>query len=307
MTTTPRPIRPATLLLLSLAIASPAASGGGPSAALHHEPGDALLLSLRSETRTDASSSGGARAGSFAKDARVDYSATAFVLETDATGAPVRERHEGVVAGYRSPEGSGLLVERGAVLEVVRRGPDQVHVLAGGERLEPRAEALLAGILEERFQLALVARLLEPARGVEVGEAWPLDPDLSRRLLRAQGIRVVGRSGAGEATLESRSEEDAVIRYRMPVAWFELEEAPAAKRVSGSDAHLEGRLRIPAASSGRPVSHTSRRVVRLQGVAGGPGPRSAWNAWSVESARLADQRITPVPADAAPAAPAARR
>lgn len=281
--------------LLAAALGTLAVSGAPAFAAdlvlqPHHRVGDSYALSLHADRDTDASWK--ARAHStFAESARLDYTATVVVLEADATGRALRERHENVRLTATRPEGQTSLFGDGASFEV-RRSGDALQVFAGDERLDRKSEEIVTALLATQFERGVGPALFDPGRPVELGESWALDPTLARRLLREHGVRAVKLDGAPTATLARRpaagADGELVIRYAIPVAWFEADGLPAHARATESDARLEGE--IPLAADGAVIGHEAKLALRMNGVVHAPG-FAATTPWRFASARQSDERI----------------
>src|SRR5262245_19375851 len=94
----------------ALAFLGSAAAGADPGPAielgLHHRVGDRYALSLSTDTNTAIDTRGASGRG-FRQDVTLRYTATVEVLEVDAQGLPVRERHEGAQLSYSRPDGTG--------------------------------------------------------------------------------------------------------------------------------------------------------------------------------------------------------
>ena len=76
----------------------------------------ALTLSLDTSTRVHAARGGGRNPSrdSFKEDVELHYTAEVEVLETDAAGLPLRERHEVGELTSKRPEGTRALFVKGA-------------------------------------------------------------------------------------------------------------------------------------------------------------------------------------------------
>jgi len=251
--------------------------------------GDTYALTLQANRDTDASWKGRS-ASAFAESVRLDYTATVVVLDADATGRPVRERHEAVRLTATRPDGTASLFREGASLEVRRNG-DAIQVFAGDEQLDRRSETIVAGLLAIRLENGVGPALFDPGRSVEVGESWTLDPKLARRFLRERGVRAVELAGAPTATLERREGAsgpgELVLRYAIPIAWFEADDLPAHARATDSSAELAGE--IPLAADGVATGHATTLALHMKGVVKAPGFAYA-TPWRFESARTSDQR-----------------
>jgi len=121
-----------------------------------------------------------------------------------------------------------------------------------------------------------------------VGESWPLDPALARRLLGQRGLRVIelGEPAAASLARDPEDPDVLVVRYRVPVAWLELERMPPDARTAESEAHLEGEIRLPAGSRAR--SHAQTLALRMNGVVVKSGVALA-SPWRLESSKAVAQ------------------
>jgi hypothetical protein len=214
------------------------------------------------------------------------------VLEADAEGRPVRERHEGARLVSERADDSRSLFQEGASLEV-RRGPGgDVRVFSAGERVDRRVEAVVAEVLESQFEHTLAPSLFSPGRPVETGDSWELDRSLARRFLRQRGIRVVELGDSPTATLERRGAGDdgeLVIRFVIPIAWFELGSMPVNTRATRSDARFEGTIRLSSDPHRRPAVYSANLAMAMDGVVTAPGLAKAI-PWTLESSKRSDQR-----------------
>lgn len=272
----------------TLALSSAPALAADLALQPRYRAGDSYSLSLRADRDTDASWRSRTRS-SFEESLRLDYTATVVVLEADEAGRPLRERHENVRLSATRPDGSASLFRDGARLEV-RRDGDDVQVFAGDERLDRKTETIVTSLLETQFERGVGPALFDPGRAVEVGESWALDPSLARRFLREHGVRAVKLDGAPTATLAaSGAEGELVIRYAIPVAWFEADGLPAHARATASDARLEGE--IPLAADGGVTGHEAKLALHMNGVVHAPGFAYA-TPWRFTSARQSDERTT---------------
>lgn len=257
-----------------------------------YQPGDVYALSLRTTTQTAVRARGRER---HREDVTLQYQASVLVLETDAAGRPVRERHQGVKLSFERPGETGSLFRDGASFEVRRDGDGEAELFASDARLERDVEKVVGEILASQLEHGALPALLQPGRAVEVGESWELDPKGARQLLRARGMRVIDLGGAATATLAQVAGEDGqralAIRYRIPVSRWEPRELPANARTSESDATVEGEIRL--SSDRRPVAHTASLVRRVAGVKTASGV-AAPLPWSIESAEASEQSTRPL-------------
>jgi hypothetical protein len=276
-------------LVLSLALA--------PSFVVHAEElplqrrlqiGDVYALSLRTSTKSDLR----ARAREQkAEDVRLSYTATVEVLETDATGLPVRERHTGAQLRFERPGASGALFREKAAFEVRRDEDGGVQLFATDRRVDRKLEKLVADVLAAQFERTLAPALLSPERPVEIGESWELDPGVARRLLRTHDVRIIDFAAPPTASLARADGDDPnarVIRYRIPIARWEPRHLPDNARTSESDALVEGTLRFSTRPDGAPIEHEARLVSSLHGVMTASGI-AAPVPWSIENASASEQ------------------
>ena len=280
------PLAAALASLLALSV------GRGASAeelALRHRyrRGESYPLLVRVSTVTDASSQG-ALGESVGEDVQLEYRAFVVVLEVDREGRPTRERHDGVRLTFQRPGESGSLFKEGSSYEVQRK--DELRVLVGGERAEPRVEKVVAEILERQFAFTLEPAFLDPGRPVGVGESWELDASLARRFLLSRGLRNAELDGKPMATLRQRPGEDGlaelVIDYRIPISRLELERMPPRAQTSKAEGLLEGTIRLDRGS--RPSLCTSSLSLSLNGVVSAPqGTESV--PWSLRRTVLVEQ------------------
>jgi hypothetical protein len=222
--------------------------------------GDRYALTLSTETDT-ASRAGSER---FHEDVALRYAATVEVLEVDATGMPVRERHEGVELRFERPDGTGSLFKEGATFEVVRKGDAGVALYLFGGRVESKIEKVVGDLLLHQTEYG-VARLIDPGRPVAPGERWDLDAERVRTFLRHRGLHGADLDGTATARLSGGEGEPLRIHYEIPVASFALREMPAGARTTRARADLEGDVEFAAGPAYRPVSHSSALSARLNG------------------------------------------
>ena len=253
------------------------------------EPGDSYQLSLRATTSTETSLSSGAEKA-FHENVQLEYKTTVEVLEVDAAGQSVRERHHDVELTFMRPEESGSLFRK--AIYQVRRSNGEIRIFVRGERVEPRVEKLIAGILGSQFEYTLGPALFDPGRPVEVGESWELDPSLTRRFLREQGLRGVELAEPATATLKLEGDgrtRERVIHFSIPIDRFELSELPENARTAGSRARYAGEIRLSRDPAGSPVTFSSNLDMSLQGVV--PAPRVASSVpWSFQRSQISDQQ-----------------
>lgn len=274
------------LLILTVCVGAPS---GAEDLALQprYQAGDVYSLSLHTRSHT-VQSRGNERA---LDDAELRYRATVIVLETDADGRPVRERHHGVKLDFARPETSGSLLADGASFELRRDRDGGVRLFAADGRLDRDVEKTIERALAAQLGFSAVPALLQPDRAVAVGESWTIDPRRVRHLLRDRGMRAVDLDGDATATLEqvgAGDERVLAVRYRIPVSRWEPRKLHPNQRTAASQATVEGEVRLAADGSLRPVGHTARLVRRVQGV------KAAWGvaapvAWSLETAESSEE------------------
>jgi hypothetical protein len=256
------------------------ASGEELRLAPRYEPGDAYALSLRTTTETRAVSQGGGRDVA-QEEVTLTYRASVLVLEVDRHGHPTRERHASVRLTAERPEGSDELFGEGTIYEVRRNEGGGLRLRVHGTRPEPAVETAVADVLATQFEYTAGPALLEPGRPVAAGETWALDPDRARRFLRAHGLRAARLDGPARATLRAADDGDRVIDYRIPVARFRVPGLAPNARPAGSEAHLEGRIRIPA-DAAAPRLHRSHLALSMHGVFEGDPGVTRTTPWRVE-------------------------
>lgn len=269
-----------------LLLAGGAAGAGSLELAPRFAPGDAYALSLRAETDTRAVSRGGDR-DAVEETVTLVYRASVLVLEVDAQGQPVRERHAAVALTAERPEGTASLFGDDTVYEV-RREEGAVRLFAGGARVDRKVEAIVADVLATQFEHTTGPALLAPDGPVRPGASWNLDPDLARRFLREHGVRALRLDGAPTATLREAGAAGArVLAYRIPVAWLEIPRVQENARTGASAAVLEGEIHLPA-EAGAPRRHVSRLALQARGTFTGP-VGGASTPWRVERESRTDQ------------------
>ena len=244
----------------------------------------ALSLSLDTETRVDAR--GGAR-DSFREDVELRYAAQVEVLETDAAGLPLRERHEGVeLDSVRAKETTALFV-KGAVFELTRRPDSSVEIHFRGARVEPRIEKIVGDLLAHQTEYAIAA-LLDPGRPLAIGERWELDPERVGEFLRTRGIQSVALDGAASAELAKNRREELVVRYRIPIRRFALPELPEGSSASNSEGRLEGEVQLDGHGAHRARAHASKLQLDIEGALRAPGSSRA-GRWHLRRSQSVDQ------------------
>jgi hypothetical protein len=228
-----------------------------------HQVGDRYALSLSLDTTTRA---GARRAehNSFREDVELHYAAQVEVLETDAAGIPVRERHEGAELTSERPEGKRELFVKGAVFDLARRGDGSVEIQFRGERAAPAIEKIVGDLLAHQSEYALAA-LLDPGRPLSVGDRWELDPVRVGEFLRARGIRDAVLDEPATAVLATGDRDALALRYRIPIREFALAELPEGATAQRSKASLEGEVQLDSGGFHRARAHSSRLQVAIDG------------------------------------------
>jgi hypothetical protein len=249
----------------------------------HFTQGDSYALSLSAKTNAALVSRGGPASVDFAEDGELHYSATVVVLETDARGIPIRERHQGVELTSERPGQPGTLFLSGT-FEVQRRDGD-VRVFVAGERAERSVERVVARLLSNQLEFS-VGALVDPGRPVAVGESWEIPVAQVRAYLRGQGLRDVKQGAPASATL-TRDGGRLAVRYQIPIDSFRLRKMPANAHASRSEGRLEGTLQL--GSQQRPVHHASTLALSLRGAVVKSGVSTSY-PWSYQSTQALDQR-----------------
>src|SRR5262245_16229809 len=221
--------------------ALPATSAEEVSLRPRYHAGDAYVLSL-SALKNSELVARSQKGKPFREDVHLRYEANVVVLETDAAGYPVRERHEDVVLSYVRPDSSGSLFDK-AVFEVRRQPEGGVQVFVKGERADRKVERVVSELLEGQFEYGIGA-LLDPGRAVEAGETWELDPARTARFLEARGVDGVKLDGTASATLEPHENGPFVVHYQIPIASFEPAGMPSNRRTAHSAGQLEGEVQV---------------------------------------------------------------
>jgi hypothetical protein len=256
-----------------------------------HRAGDAYALSLRTTTQSDIRSK---RRSAKAENVQLSYTADVVILETDAGGMPIRERHERAQLRFERSGETGALFRDGAVFEVRRDADGDVQLFANDVRLDRKIESLIADVLATQFEYTLAPALLQPDRSVEVGDTWRLDPQIARKLLRTQGVRVVAFAGPAMATLERGPDDGTrVIRYRIPIDRWVPDDLPVNAQTAQSDAQIEGEIRVSAEPGPAAFEHRAQLAASLHGVVTAPGV-AAPLPWRMERAHAAEQSTRPL-------------
>lgn len=254
-----------------------------------YHAGDAYVLSL-SALKSSELAARAERSRPQREDVHLRYEANVVVLETDAAGIPVRERHQDVVLAYVRPDSSGSLFERASF--EVRRQDGGVQLFMKGERADRKIERVVAELLEGQFEYGIGA-LLDPGRPVAVGESWVIEPARVQAFLAARGVDGVKLDGDARATLEPHEGGPFVVHYRIPIASFEPEGLPENRRTARSGGQLEGEVQLEPTALRAPLRHSSRLALRMNGsVHGGAVARSI--PWRFRSTESLDQHTVTV-------------
>lgn len=287
---TPRGIALGSLLVLLAALG---ASAEEIILQPRRSPGDSYELSLSAATSSELLSRGD-RDRSRQEDVELRYRATVVVLETDARGIPIRERHQGVSLTFQRAGESGSLFGEGTSFEVRRVQPGDVQIFIQGRRAERKIEKVVARVLASQLEYGIGA-LVEPGRAVQVGETWELDRARVKRFLRAEGIRRFELGAPPTATLSTQSGEgegSLVVRYEIPVASFELAVMPPNTHVARSEGSLRGEIRLGSDAARSPVQHASTFDLSLHGAVDKYGVVRP-SAWSYRRSESLDQLTQP--------------
>jgi hypothetical protein len=273
------------VLALAGAMAA-AASAADVELRPRYQAGDRYALALVTDTKTRVDARGAARKA-FREDVELRYWAEVEVLETNATGAPVRERHEKVDLRYVRPEGTQALFKEGATFDLARRSDGTVTIRFEGERVDARIERIVGELLAHQSEYA-VAALLDPGHAVAVGDRWELDPARVQEFLLARGIREAELDGAATARLEAGKGDRLALHYRIPIRDFGLSEMPAGAERTDSKARLEGQIDLDGRGLHRVRAHKSNLALELDGaLRGSTGSRSG--TWTLERTQSVDQ------------------
>jgi len=276
------------LLGLTVALAPAHASADGISLRPRYQVGDryALSLSLDTATRVDARR-GGTRnpsGDSFREDVELHYKAQVEVLETDAAGHPVRERHEKAELTSERPEGTRALFVEGAVFDLLRRGDGTVEIQFQGARVAPEIEKIVGDLLAHQTEYGLAA-LLDPGRPLTIGERWEIDEARAAEFLRVRGISSVALDGAADAVLSQAGPDGLMLRYRIPIRDFALPKVPEGSSSRDSEGSLEGEVKLAGGGLHRVQAHSSKLLLRINGSLSAQGPALAgrWNLRRTQS------------------------
>ena len=256
-----------------------------------YEPGDSYVLSLQTTTQT-AVRSKSTRRKPFDEDVQLEYGARVVVLEVDAHGRPVRERHEEVRLAFTRPGEAGSLFAEHAAFEVRRDSDGEIRLFVNEKRVERAIEKIVADLLASQFEYSLGPVLFDPGHPVAIGESWELDRSVARRFLRERGMRVVEFEGPATATLEQQAgagaEPALVIRYRIAIGRWQPDETPPNSLIAASEAHVEGEVQLASGPNGQPMRHASKLAMRVNGVLTASGV-AAPVPWSFQTSQSSEQ------------------
>lgn len=270
------------------ALASPAIRAADDGVVLRprYQAGDRYALTLVTRTNTKVDARGGAR-NAFREDVELRYAAQVEVLETDAAGAPLRERHENVDFTSVRPDDTKSLFAPGATFELARRTDGSVEIQFKGERVAAKIEQIVGDLLAHQSEYSIAA-LLDPGHPVAVGERWDLDPKRVHSFLHARGIRSVKLDGAASAQLEAGEGGQLALRYRIPIEKFVLPDLPAGTTRTESEGSLKGEVQLDAQGLHRAMAHRSSLELEIDGAVHQPGTARA-TAWSLARTQSVDQ------------------
>lgn len=259
----------ATLLATFLLAAASGSSAEEITLKPRYQAGDSYVLSLHTTSQT-AVRSKGARRKPFDEDVQLEYGARVVVLEVDAKGQPVRERHEEVRLAFVRPGETGSLFKEHAAFEVRRAAGGDVQLFANEKRVPRAVEKIVVDLLASQFEYSLGPVLFDPGHPVAIGESWELDASVARRFLRDRGVRVVDFDGPATATLEQQTGDEGepalVVRYRIAVSRWQPDEVHPNSLTAASEGHVEGEIRLAAGPGGQPLRHRSSLVMSVNGV-----------------------------------------
>lgn len=258
-----------------------------------YQQGDGYVLSLSAVKSSELLARGDA-GRPFREDVHLRYEANVVVLETDAAGIPLRERHRDVALTYARPDGSGSLFGAPSAYEV-RRANGDVEIFVAGERAPRELERVVAELLAEQFEYGIGA-LLDPGRPVAVGERWELERGQVRRFLRQRGVEGVRLGGPASASLEREDGRGLLLRYSIPMQAFRPSALPPNARPARSQGSLEGELRLEPERARTPLRHSSKLALRVQGSVFGAGVAPSF-PFRFESSEALDQHTLTVRRD----------
>jgi hypothetical protein len=253
----------------------------------HYSQGDSYALALDTQNGARIAARGPVAKG-FNEDAEIRYSATVVVLEVDAQGVPLRERHQGVDLTIVRPGEPGVPFLSGTF--EVRRAGGKPQIFIGGERANRNVEQVVTRLLANQLEYG-VGALIDPGRSVAVGESWEIPEARVREYLKDQGVKDVKLDGSATASLVRAQNDVLSVRYRIPISSFTLKKLPANARTANSDGSLEGEVVLGAQR--RPVRHVASLVLEMNGAIVKTGVTTAY-PWSYRVAKSLDQRTRKV-------------
>lgn len=285
----PNAIRLALLSAILLCVATPQrAAAELLDLAPRRVAGDVYALSI--DTTSESSLEAKRRSGKGAESVALHYEANVVVLEADAAGRPLRERHVDVVLRATRGDETSSLFREPVAFDVVRDADGAIEIHASDGRIERKLEKRIAALLESQFESSLAPALLAPGREVELGESWQLDADAARRFLRSQGVRAIELDGPATAALALREDGQAlVVRYVIPVGWWKPAALPKNASAGRSEARFEGEVELVADPTLRPSRHVSKLTTEVSGVVTATG-YAAPAPWKLATAATSDQR-----------------
>jgi hypothetical protein len=251
-----------------------------------YQVGDRYAISLSVDTGTRIDARGGA-SDSFRENVELRYSAQVEVLETDAAGLPLRERHTEADLTSVRPEGTRSLFVKGAEFDLTRRRDGGVEIQFHDERATPAIEKIVGELLAHQSEHALAA-LLDPGRPLSVGERWDLDAARVNEFLQARGIRAVALEKPAHAVLSGGGSDPLVVRYRIPIRDFALPELPEGSTASDSEGELVGEVKLDASGLHRARAHTSKLELDINGTLRTSG-RAADGRWHLRRSQSVAQ------------------
>jgi hypothetical protein len=280
-----------TLLVTALVgISALAASAEDVVLRPHYAPGDSYALSLTAHSNADLLWRGHEPSG-FDENAVLRYSATVVVLETDASGLPTRERHQGAeLTLVRNGESASPYLTGN--FEVRRSAEGEPNVFIGGVRADRKVERLMTRVLAHQLEYSIGA-LVDPGRSVAVGESWPISEAQVRAYLKRQGVRYAELEEPASASLVRGSDGALAVRYRIPIASFKLRKLPANAHAARSQGNLEGEVVFGAQR--RPVHHASTLMLEISGavVKSGVSPSYPWAYRGTTSLEQRTRKVEP--------------
>lgn len=261
----------------------------------HYSPGDSYALSLTAHNDADLIWRGHEPSG-YDEDSELRYTATVVVLETDASGLPTRERHQGAELTVVRQGVSGSPYLSGN-FEVRRASDGDLRVFIGGERADRNVERVVTRVLGNQLEIAIGA-LVDPGRPVTVGESWPIPEAQVRAYLKRQGVRSVELDGAATASLVRNADGALAVRYQVPIASFTLRKLPPNARAARSGGNLQGEVQLGAQR--RPVHHAATLELAISGavVKSGVSPSYPWAYRGTTSLEQRTRKVEPEVASA---------